>query len=977
MSDELNTSMEGKVDEDLYSRVMYALGKDTLVKLSKSIVLIIGCDGLGVEIAKNMVLSGLSVDLLDKTIVDEIDVKSNIYITSDKIGLHRDLSIKEHIRELNNYASVKVVDKINIHENKYTAMILANQSVEYGIYINQYCRKNNIPFVFAQSRGMFGQVINDFGSEFIVNDVNGEDAKSGYIKNINTMCIETIENHGLQCDDEVKLVYEDGETEIFQIKLLNNKSFISKIDTLNYDELKLKRNIKFVQIKRPVKIIHRSFMELIKHPEFMITNLSHFNHPQIIHKLLINYDIVKDLCKTYDEAYSYYKHIFDEIECDDSYIKKFIKSCNSECVAVHSIIGGIASQEITKACVNKLMPLNEIFTYGSCSFNIISEDYEKETLFEKKERKEMWGDDFELKLNNSKGFIVGSGAIGSEHLKNFGMCGIGNIIITDPDKIEKSNLSRQFLFRNHDIGTFKSETAGKVIKKMIPLLNIETHTNTVSNESTSIYHRKFYENLTFIANAVDNIKARKFIDDECLMYKKPLFESGTLGTKGNTQTVIPDMTLTYNSTTDPPEEDIPLCTLKSFPYKTEHTISWARDKFSEYFENMPSNFVKYIEDEKFISSMQYGEQMSVALAMNEFLKNIPPPESFTFEDCVKHAIDTWIKDFRDFTIDLLRQYPPDSDSTETPFWIGNKKCPLVPVFDIKNPLIFDYVFSYANLMAYIFNIEQSSDHEKIIKIVNSYEIKPYENRKNTIGINEEEEKKLHEEKMKSYTLEELMPSRENISKYSFRSHVFEKDDSTNYHIDFITACSNNRAFIYGIEQLDKLETKRIAGKIIPALATTTAIVSGLITIEILKYIKGCDKIEDYTDTFLNIAIPIFIQSEPRPANIINYKGFKYTLWDRFDIHGNPTPLEIIEILKNIIKLNVNTICNGSTIVYSSDESSMSIKKQNKVKDIKIFDLIQSSDNIIMLDYDIENDDEDDDVFENNILLPPLYIHKNT
>lgn len=160
------------------------------------------------------------------------------------------------------------------------------------------------------------------------------------------------------------------------------------------------------------------------------------------------------------------------------------------------------------------------------------------------------------KLAESRVFLVGAGAIGCEMLKNLALMGVGTagegaIVVADMDRIERSNLSRQFLFRNTDIGQSKAGTAVRAIRSMNPRVRSEFFEAKVGPETENLFSDAFFERLTFVCNALDNVEARKYVDSRCVRFDKPLLESGTLGTRGNTQIVVPFVTESYGATNDP------------------------------------------------------------------------------------------------------------------------------------------------------------------------------------------------------------------------------------------------------------------------------------------------------------------------------------------------------------------------------------------------------------------------------------------
>lgn len=95
------------IDEDLYSRQIICLGIETMKKISQLKILIIGLRGLGIEIAKNIIVSGpKSVTIFDPNKIEINDLGSNFYLLEKDIGKRRDESCLYKLKKLNKYVQV-------------------------------------------------------------------------------------------------------------------------------------------------------------------------------------------------------------------------------------------------------------------------------------------------------------------------------------------------------------------------------------------------------------------------------------------------------------------------------------------------------------------------------------------------------------------------------------------------------------------------------------------------------------------------------------------------------------------------------------------------------------------------------------------------------------------------------------------------------------------------------------------------------
>uniref|UniRef100_A0A8C2JC13 E1 ubiquitin-activating enzyme n=2 Tax=Cyprinus carpio TaxID=7962 RepID=A0A8C2JC13_CYPCA len=878
---------DAEIDEGLYSRQLYVLGHDAMKRMQSSNVLISGLRGLGVEIAKNIILGGVkSVTLHDQGVAEWKDLSSQFYLREEDLGKNRADVSQTRLAELNSYVPVTSYTGVLTNEylTKFQVVVLTNSSLDEQISLGDFCHSNGIKLIVADTRGLFGQLFCDFGEEMTVFDTNGEQPLSAMISMI------TKDSAGVvTCLDEARHGFESGDFVTF--------TEVQGMTELNGCE--------------PIEI---------KTLEFLLTDFAKFDRPGQLHmgfQALHAFEKKHSrLPKPWNQVNTFAKvnaaqtGSAKQEQLDQAIIKKLSCMAAGDLAPINAFIGGLAAQEVMKACTGKFMPIMQWLYFDAVECLPEAEDavLTEEECAPRNCRYDgqiaVFGSKLQELLAKQRYFLVGAGAIGCELLKNFAMMGLasgeGEVIVTDMDTIEKSNLNRQFLFRPWDVTKMKSETAAAAVKLMNPSVRITGHQNRVGPDTEKVYDDDFFESLDGVTNALDNVDARMYMDRRCVYYRKPLLESGTLGTKGNVQVVIPFLTESYSSSQDPPEKSIPICTLKNFPNAIEHTLQWARDEFEGLFKQPVENRTLKLPG---------AQPLEVVEVVYKSLVTDYPR---SWEDCVAWARNHFQCQYNNNIRQLLHNFPPDQVSSGAPFWSGPKRCPHPLEFSTNNDLHMDYIMAAANLLAQSYGLPGSTERSVLTKLLQDIKVPEFIPKS---GV------KIH------VSDQELQSANASIGKRSRR--VAEPigfvpvnpeqrkldDDDTNFHMDFIVAASNLRAENYDIPPADRHKSKLIAGKIIPAIATTTAAVVGLVCLELLKIVQGHKKLESYKNGFMNLALPFFGFSEPIAAPkhkvtnsivqhyssragvpfnmnelfntcfLSQYYEIDWTLWDRFEVKG--------------------------------------------------------------------------------------------
>jgi ubiquitin-activating enzyme E1 len=734
--------------DSLYDRQSRTYGLDATSKLLDSTVYIIGLkNGYASEICKNLSLSGVkNIILVGDEIIDENDKMNCMFYRKAPIGSYCWDAI-------NDYINISHINISHINNINNSCVVVINKSYDEALELNKQIRFKNSKMVYLVAGGLAGSIFVDANVNHQVYDLTGESKDPVVIKDIIDNKI-ICNKHNFTFGDRIKLTNLVGSN----LEYYNDEFTI--IDTNNHS----------ITINKNHNDSNHTNLKFINGTIEYVKTKRIFNHFEM------NYNDSSDIYKNLNS-------MLISNNCDDINIKNSFKYTFQPTI---SIMGGFVSSEVIKLLTNKYTPIDQWFDWSD--FNINIEDIEN------------------INEHLNKNIImIGCGALGCEWLKNLTMMGFKNIKIVDPDHIEKSNLSRQFLFRNEDIGKSKCMTAIKTIKEIVDdNINLIGYDRKLTSEDINFTSNIFKE-ADIVISALDNIQARKYVDSICFDKCLPLFESGTMGMKCNTLPIIPYLTETYsnnNTDSDENQSEFPACTIKNFPNCIQHTIHWARD----YFEDLKKEQID-----------------ATTLCSKLFIDNIN---------------------------ELLKQFPPNHIVDEQLFWSHGKLCP--KVLDINDDCCIKFIEATNNI---------------------------------------------------------------------YNNNIIEFDKDNDCHIEWITAASNCRASNYGINNESIYTTKGIAGKIIPAVATTTATTVGLIAIELLKYITNTciinnNNIDIYRSWFLNMADNTIVYSEPNSIKPITINGQKINGWTKFKYTKDSLLTEFIDYYNDLFKVNIEMVLYNSTIIHT-------------------------------------------------------------
>ncbi|XP_008851389.1 ubiquitin-like modifier-activating enzyme 7 isoform X2 [Nannospalax galili] len=963
------------MDEELYSRQLYVLGLPAMQRIQKAKVLLSGLQGLGAEVAKNLVLMGVgSLTLHDPHPTCWSDLAAQFFLSEENLGRNRAEVSREALVQLNEAVQVSIHTG-DITEDLllgFQVVVLTASKLEEQLRVGTLCHKHGVCFLVADTRGLVGQLFCDFGEDFTVEDPTEVEPMTAAIQDISqgSPGIVTLrkgtKRHSFCDGDLVIFSGIDGMVELNscppQPIHLRKDGSLEIGDTTAFSRY-LRGGI-ITEVKRSKTMRHEPLDTALLQPRMVAQNTQEVHRAYCLHqafRALHKFQQFHDrLPKPWDpvDAETMVNLAQDleplkgtkEESLDKALLQTIALSSAGSLSPMAAILGGVAAQEVLKAISRKFMPLDQWLYFDA--LDCLPED---EALLPNPEDCDLrdcrydgqiavFGAGFQEKLNCQHYLLVGAGAIGCEVLKGFALVGLGagidgGVTVADMDHIERSNLSRQFLFRPQDIGRSKAEVAAEAARCLNPDLQVTPCTYPLDHTTEHIYGDNFFSRVDGVVAALDSFQARHYIAARCTHYLKPLLEAGTQGTRGSASVFVPYVTEAYKgpaSTAASEDAPHPVCTLRHFPSTAEHILQWARDEFEGLFRLSAETINCY---QKACTSLADMDKTPTLTSLQQVLC-VLRMRPRTWQDCVVWALGHWQLRFHDGIIDLLRYFPSDKVLEDgTPFWWGPKQCPQPLQFDPSQDMHFLYVLAAANIYAQMHGLPGSQDRTALRELLELLP-KPDPSCLNPFSASNLELAWPTTE-FGPEQLKELQEALEDWKKGPpLKPVLFEKDDDSNFHMDFVAAATDLRSQNYGILPVNRAQIKKIVSQIIPAIATSTAVVAGLLGLELYKVVSGSWTLGTFRHSYLHLAENHFIRSVPSAPVIQMFQHLKWTCWDRLKVPAGQPERTLESLLAHIQEehgLRVKMLLHGQALLYSAGWPS---EKLSQYLHLRVTELVQ-------------------------------------
>ncbi len=977
----MNFEKEDNIDHDRFSRQIRTYGIQTTKILSKLKIFIFGLRGFGIEIAKNIILSNpKQVSIFDDNICQINDLGSNYFLSNENVlkKERRDNACLKKLSELNPNTKVNIENDFLAKIKEYDVVIITEIMKSAQIYkINKECHENNKGFIYSLSCGLFGFIFSDFGDKHIITDKTGKEKRKFYITDITkdkngilkidyNNTDERILNNGYLIFKQVEGMVElnSSTPRPYQVnEEKNDEIFIG--DTSNFGDYTGGGIIE--EYFFPISMKYKLLEDNIMNPTFTMMKYDYSENKKerqkLLHILFIFiqkfYDIneklpdlnnEKESSDIYNQIISFSKNItgndfFSEMpHLDENLLKDLIKFSRAQHPSLCSFLGGFVAQEAIKF-TGLYSPLNQWFWIDIYDETIINLSNADRTL--KNSRYDdliaIYGNEIIEKLHKSNIFLIGAGAVGSEYLKILSLIGVSTednykVIVTDNDCIENSNLNRQFLFRKEHIGKSKSLVACQEVKKINPDFHCEGYQVEVREENEDLFNEDFYKKQDFVLIAVDNVKARMYINNQCTLHGIKLIECGTLGEQASSQLIIPFTSDEYKGSEK--NTKFGVCTIRNIPSIIEHCIEWSGNKFSEYFDKNIKNLKNFLNKPKSFFEENDGEDYYEKLIyLKEYLKIY---KTKSYDNCLIFAKKIFNLNFKTIIEDILIINPPNKKSKDgSNFWKGSNRLPHILKYE-ENDNYYYYLEYFSYLLAESLGIPINTDKDykikfcKLITFPKNEEILFNLNFKNELKYNEEKLKKIPDlEKELLLMKDDLTDNNNEI----IHEQIFEKDHDENHHVDFLYFSSILRANNFNIDYCSRDKIKFVSGNIVPSIPTTTASIVGFISSQIFTLLQTL-KLENLRQINIDLSTPFALIYRPKKVyqnrDTIN-KETKvltkavpplFTCWDCLEIKGNMTLDEVINYINIKYKVSISGIYTLNSINIIKDDSFYELKFQD-------------------------------------------------